>query len=697
VSVATRLAIALLIVSIVPLLVSAIGAARNAGSAADEVIRSRLSTVSDSAARELGGYVDNVFEAASILGASRTSIEGVQAFADAYGELGSLPEETIEEQRLSLNTFYADEWIPAIEAVRGEALDAAGFRGIDPGSVYLQDLYIARNPFDLGSKASLVDALDGSTWTETHRSFHPELRSAVSEYGFSDLYLVEPDDLTVVYSAGKDVSFATSLATGPFSGTSLARAVRRAFDSGRPELQSVDFSAFEPAFDEPVAFIAIPLFDEGQVVGALAVGLTSEGISQLMTRVWREGRFGETGEVYIVGADRTMRSNSRLLLESPASYFSQVEATGGTDEVDLNRMRALETSVLFQEVDSPAIRSALAGEEGVVDGSNYLDQEVVTSYRQLPDAFGWVIVSEEEREEFEQPISDFNREATVLAAVFIVLLTFVAVAWSNWFVTPLRAISAGLERVSDGSPFAAIPRRGAREFRALAASIDDMVVVLARRTGAATRAVAHKVELLRVLLPPAAVARINEGSRNLVETSRQATVAAITFPGMNAISADVSTERRREIINAIIDEADALAELNGLQRVKVGADRYYAVCGTETPYLDHAERALTFCLQLREEMREYAQEEHLELAMKAGVDSGSVTVGLVGDSRLVYDLWGEAVDVASRLVQAADDWDVLIAAATAERTSAGAAPVSVDGLEQDAFRVDLARVPGTTS
>jgi class 3 adenylate cyclase len=495
-----------------------------------------------------------------------------------------------------------------------------------------------------------------------------------------------------VYSFGKDNTFATSLGGGQYGGTALGQVVRRAIDSGTVTLQVVDFTAFEPALDEPVAFLAAPLIDGGELVGAVAVGVTSEGISEVLTRSWREGRGWETGEVYVVGPDRRMRSDSRFFLEAPEAYVAQVEAIGNTEQIDLNRMEALNTTVLFQEVDSPAIRSALAGEDDIVEGTNYLDQDVVTAYQQLPDTLGWVVVAEVGRSELTQPAVDLTNEATVVAAVFIVLITFLAVAWSNVFVGPLRSISAALQRVSGGSPFMSVPRRGTREFRQLAASIDDMVIVLAQRTGEATRAIAHKVEILRVLLPPAAIARINEGSRKLVETSRQATVVAMSFPGINAVALSVSQQRRREIINEIIDEADALAELNGLQRIKVGAERYFAVCGTDTPYLDHAQRSVTFAFQLREEMERYAHDEGLDIGITAGIDSGSVTVGLIGDSRLVYDLWGEAVDNASLLARAGDRGQILIADSTKDRVSVEATPAGVEGVGQDVYSVEPSKV-----
>jgi class 3 adenylate cyclase len=697
-SVATRLAVAVLVVSIVPLLASVIVAQINAGDATDDLVHARLDAYADTSTNELTNYVLEIEGGVRTLSASQTVIEAATEFAAASDELTVLTAEDVEDEEAALLEYYAEVFNPALESVRGESVDGASFAFTDPGSIYLQSVWIAQNPFDLGEKQLLTDAGDGSSWSEVHREFHPDLRAIADRFGYEDLYLVEPEHNAVMYSVGKDNTLATSLDSGPYASTSLARAVRNASDSLEPVLVLEDFTAFAPALDEPVAFLATPLIDNGELVGILAASITADGINEILTRAWREGRRGSTGEVYIVGQDRRMRSISRAFVEEPADYLISVEEIGDVDDIDLSRMEALDTTVLFQPIDTEAVRSGLSGGEGVVDGTNYLDEEVVTEYRQIGSDFGWLLVTEVGRAELSQPVSDLNRQAIVITAVFVVLITFIAVSWANWFVSPLRRISAGLQRVAEGSATVSIPRSGAREFRSLAASIDEMVVMLGRRTAASTRAIANKVETLRALLPPAAVNRINEGSRQLVETAQQATVAAISVAGLAEIAADLSQDDRREIINAFVDEADSLAALNGLERVKMTGDGYYAVCGTETPYLDHTQRTLTFAAQLRDALARYGEEHDLPISMRAGIDTGTVTVGLIGDTRLVYDLWGEAVDNAAMLSRRAEDAEILITTAVRDRTTMATVQVDAPGLgDLDAYRLTTSNTEGAST
>lgn len=697
-SVATRLALAVLFVSIVPLLGSVVIAQIKAGDSTDELVRTRLDAYADTSINELANYVAEIESGARILGASKSTAEAVDRFASAGSELEGLTADEVEDQEAAVIEYYADVFNPALESVRGESVDAAAFAFTDPATIYLQSVWIAQNPFELGEKGLLTDAGDATTWTTVHRELHPGLRETADRFGYSDLYLVEPENNVVVYSVGKDNTLATSLNSGPYSSTALAKAVRSASDSLEAVLVVEDFTAFPPALDEPVAFLATPLIEDGELMGILAASVTSDDISEVLTRAWREGRRESTGEVYLVGQDRRMRSISRAFVEDSEGYLSQVEEIGDVDAIDLNRMASLDTTVLFQPVDTVAVRSGLSGDSGVVEGQNYLDEEVVTAYRQVPSEFDWILVTESGATELAQPVADLNRQAIVITAVFVVLITFIAVSWANWFVSPLRRISGALHRVAEGNAMVAIPRSGAREFRSLAISIDEMVIMLGRRTAASTKAIANKVETLRALLPPAAVNRINEGSRQLVETSQQASVAAVTIAGLAEIAAELSPDSRREIINMFVDEADALADLNGLERVKMTGDGYFAVCGTETPYLDHAQRTLTFAAQLRDAIGRFGKDNDLAVSMSAGIDSGTVTVGLIGDTRLVYDLWGEAVDNSSMLARIAQSGEILMTKAARDRTSIDAVQVDAPGLgETEAYRVTISNSQGAST
>lgn len=74
-----------------------------------------------------------------------------------------------------------------------------------------------------------------------------------------------------------------------------------------------------------------------------------------------------------------------------------------------------------------------------------------------------------------------------------------------------------------------------------------------------------------------------------------------------------------------------------------------ATCGLVVPRVDHASRAIAFANELTEIVQRFNDQHGSALAVRAGIDSGPVTSGLVGERSTVYALWGEAVDLAHRV------------------------------------------------
>jgi class 3 adenylate cyclase len=662
-SVATRLAIGILLVSIVSLVGSVVIAVTGSAGDGEDLLHERLTSTAGARAAEINAYLGQVVSALEAMASGPMAIDGVQAFADGYAELEGLTFDEVDAERVDLAVFYLEQFVPILEDVRGEAVDVLDVSfGLDPAAVYLQSTYIARNPLPIDEKRLLTDGEDGSSWTEVHKNLHPIFRANADRLGFADLYLIEPENHTIVYSSNKTIDFATSLDNGPHSGTALAGLVRRVTAAGEAgAVRGVDFTIYDPDFDRPTAFAATPLFDGDTLVGVLAASLSDTAINEIMNREWQAGRLGATGEIYLVGTDGRMRSDSRAFQEDPEAYLARVDEAGTATVEEQNQMAALGTTVLFQDVDSPAVRAALQGESGIEKGTSYLGEEVYTAYQPVSvAAFDWALIVQQDQAAVDAPVNDYVRGNLLLTTVIVVALTFFAVAWASSFVNPLRAMSAALARIKDDPERAQVPSGGAREFRVLAEHLGVMVDDLTRRKQAVTDALSKKTSVLLALLPPAIADAVVGGDRQLVETVSSATVVVLTFDGLDDIFRTRDTAANRDLMHSVVDLADDIASASGLERVKVMGDAYFAVCGVETPYLDHVPRAARFAFDVRAELLRFAEEHGLDLDVSGGIDTGPVTVGLTGNARLIYDLWGETVEQASILAGVANDGRILV-------------------------------------
>ncbi len=673
-SVATRLAIGILFVSVVSLVGSVVIAVSGSGSDGEDLLHERLSSTVGAREAEINDYLRQVVSALEAMGSGSMAIDGVQQFAAGYDELDQLTFDDIDADRLELAGFYLDEFVPILEEVRGVPVDVLDVSsGLDAAAVYLQAAYIARSPLAIDEKRLLTDAEDGSSWTEVHKALHPLFRASADRLGFADLYLIEPENKTIVYSSNKKIDFGTSLDNGPHSGTALANLVKRVVSSGEAgAVDGVDFTTYTPGFDNPTAFAATPLFDGDTLVGVLAASLSDDTIDEIMTRDWRAGRLGETGEIFLVGSDARMRSNSRAFLEDPEAYLARVEEIGSATAEERNQMAALGTTVLFQDVDSPAVRAALQGESGIVSDTSYLGEEVYTAYQPVgSEEFGWAILVQQDRTAVDEPVNDYVRGNLLLTTVIVIALTFFAVAWASSFVNPLRAMSSALARIKDGDDYTTVPSGGAREFRVLAGHLRAMVDDLSSRKQAVSDALSKKTGVLLALLPPAVADAVVGGDRQLVETVPHASVVVLVFDGLDELFRTRDAAANRDLMHSIVDRTDEIAGASGLERVKVMGDTYVAVCGVETPYLDHAPRSARFAFEVRSEIRSFAEENGLHLDISGGVDAGPVTVGLIGNARLIYDLWGETAERALVIAGLAADGEILVTDAVRDRLPGG--------------------------
>ena len=402
-------------------IVAAWHAAAQGARAAEQSTLARLTSIREAKRRDITGFVEDTVAATERLARAPWVVEAMRDFQTAFPTLEPLP-----GAGARVAEYYEQEVAPRLNGGRSE-IPAASLVPDDPAAVAAQDLYIAANPHEVGSKEQLDRAGDGA-YAREHARYHHVFRDEVETFEYYDLFLITPNDGRIVYSVFKEVDFGTRLIAGPHAGSGLAQAFDAAV-TGEGGGVLVDFQRYAPSYLEPAAFIAAPIRDAGQTIGVLAVQVPVGKIDEVMTGQghWVADGLGVSGETYLVGRDHLMRSRSRFLIEDPDG-FGRVLRGAGVDAEVIRRIGVFDTTILFQPVRTPASEAALAGESGTDLVDDYRGVSVLSSFAPLRVAgLDWAILSEMDEDEAFAASRSLRRQVALMTGFAVV--GFALAAW----------------------------------------------------------------------------------------------------------------------------------------------------------------------------------------------------------------------------------------------------------------------------
>jgi adenylate cyclase len=176
-------------------------------------------------------------------------------------------------------------------------------------------------------------------------------------------------------------------------------------------------------------------------------------------------------------------------------------------------------------------------------------------------------------------------------------------------------------------------------------------------------------QLLLNMLPASVAAKLVDAPGVLAEEAPHTSVLFADLVGFTPIAALLPAAEVVRHLNEIFSRFDDLAERREVEKVKTIGDAYMVVAGLPYPQADHAERVVGMGLAMIAETARYARESGLPLQLRVGVHSGPVVAGVIGKRKLSYDLWGDTVNIASRMESHGVPGAVQVSSATWTRLS----------------------------
>ncbi|MGV1895606.1 HAMP domain-containing protein [Agrobacterium vitis] len=283
----------------------------------------------------------------------------------------------------------------------------------------LVDRYITQNPNPAGQRLQLESArID--TYDSNHAKFHPLLRMALQQYGYADVFLIDPKG-NIVYSVQKNDEYAGNIADPTLKDGPLAQAYAQVAKSDDRQFYALsDFTLYGPS-RQSVAFLSTPLFMGDIKMGVLVVAIPSERLTAMFSN--RTG-LGDTGETILLDSNSVMVNDSAL--------------TGEKDS-------------LVTKVAAPMLADVLKGAKasGQIDGY----RNMVSYAAAIPLSFAghnWAVVALMSEKEALANVAQLRNIVLLIAAGLLVLAITGAVLFSRSLTGPINQLVDSMKRLADG-------------------------------------------------------------------------------------------------------------------------------------------------------------------------------------------------------------------------------------------------------
>jgi len=155
--------------------------------------------------------------------------------------------------------------------------------------------------------------------------------------------------------------------------------------------------------------------------------------------------------------------------------------------------------------------------------------------------------------------------------------------------------------------------------------------------------------LLLNILPKEIAAILKNESRTIAEHYEQASVLFADMVGFTPLSAQLPPVEMVELLNEVFSFFDSLLDKYNLEKIRTIGDSYMVASGVPRGRPDHAQALAHMALEMRDYISTHTFRNGQRLSFRIGINSGSMIAGVIGRRKFVYDVWGDAVNVASRM------------------------------------------------
>lgn len=260
---------------------------------------------------------------------------------------------------------------------------------------------------------------DHPAYQEAESAHTKEIKMESARYGFTNASLISEQG-DVIYQIKPQADLGTNLLSGQYASSVLGQTVQKVAKLQSTEMS--DLGRYKASGNQPGVFISVPIYERGVVIGQLAVEVSLEYISRQLNR--REG-LGETGKIYMVGADKLMRSE----------------------------LGSEQNTLLNQQVDTEIVKEALFSPQstGTKQSIDYLGKEVLVSYDKVTvGKHNWVILAEIDMTEIMKGPNQIMQTMILFNGIVLLLIVIISTYTANWLNQSFQGMLDVAARIGKG-------------------------------------------------------------------------------------------------------------------------------------------------------------------------------------------------------------------------------------------------------
>ncbi|MDB9514015.1 adenylate/guanylate cyclase domain-containing protein [Kamptonema animale CS-326] len=380
-------------------------------------------------------------------------------------------------------------------------------------------------------------------------------------------------------------------------------------------------------------------------------------------------KIGKTGQSFILERSGEMIATSTG--EKPFQYYP--DKVVQLPEQRIERLKVVNSSNAITQKASQALLEQFHNFQNIqashqlkftVDGKNYFVR--VDPFR---DSKGieWLVVVTIPEADFMNQINANTQTTILLCLATLILAILLGILTARRIIRPVERITTASEAIAKGNlnqqvevssivelgklanVFNGMTRQLKDSLDAIHLANEELEARVERRTGELRQEKERSEQLLLNILPAEIADRLMRTNESPAEHFEEATILFADIVGFTGISARIEPMQLVTGLNQIFSAFDQLTEKYGLEKIKTIGDAYMVVGGLPVSRADHAEAIANMALDMQAYMQDVENIFGESLQIRIGINTGPVIAGVIGIKKFIYDLWGDAVNIASRM------------------------------------------------